>query len=251
MIGNPMAVGGTAFACVFGGALLGMLLRRALPAHHLSAESKDVVKLATGLVGTMAALALGLLLASAKSSYDAQADELRQMGASALLLDRALAHYGPEAQEARHLLRESVAHALENIWSAGGPQLPPPAATRKKDFYDALEQLAPQSPAQRLLQTQALRIAVDLGRLRLLLFEESKRSMPTPFLTMLVFWLTIIFVSFGLLAPPNGTVVATMFVCALSVSGAIFLILELAHPFGGLLQISHASLHSTLQGLGQ
>ena len=85
---SAMAVGGIVFACVFGGALLGMVLRRALPAHHLSTDSKDVVKLGMGLVGTMAALALGLLLASAKSAYDAQADELRQMSATVLLLDR-------------------------------------------------------------------------------------------------------------------------------------------------------------------
>jgi hypothetical protein len=109
MIANPVTIGGIAFACVFGGALLGMLLRRALPAHHLSTDSKDVMKLGMGLVGTMAALALGLLLASAKSAYDAQADELRQMSATVLLLDRALAHYGPEGKEARDLLREATA----------------------------------------------------------------------------------------------------------------------------------------------
>jgi hypothetical protein len=96
-----------------------------------------------------------------------------------------------------------------------------------------------------------LGIGIDLGRLRLLLFEERERSMPMPFLVMLVFWLTIIFVSFGLFAPPNGTVVTTMFVCALSVSGAIYLILELARPFGGLLQISSAPLRDALQNLGR
>lgn len=239
------------FACVFGGALLGMLLRRALPAHHLSSDSKDVVKLGMGLVGTMAALALGLLLASAKSAYDAQAEELRQMSAMVLLLDRALSHYGPEATEARDLLRQAAVRALERLWSPDRWQPVQPGSTRARDFYDAIEQLAPENAAQRLIQTQALRIGLDLGRLRFLLFEEEGRAMPVPFLVMLVFWLTIIFVSFGLFTSPNGTVVTTMFVCALSVASALYLILELAHPFGGLLQIPSAPLREAVQNLGR
>jgi hypothetical protein len=189
MSAPPLLVGVIAFACVFGGALLGMLLQKRLPAHHLSADTKDVVKLGMGLVGTMAALALGLLLASAKSSYDAQSDELRQMSATILLLDRVLAHYGPEAKEARDLLREEVTHALGNIWSGGGRHLGLPVAPRGKDVFDAIEQLSPESATQRLLQAQILKIGVDLGRLRLMLFEEGARSMPMPFLVMLLFWL--------------------------------------------------------------
>jgi hypothetical protein len=229
-----------------------MLLRRALPAHHLSADSKDVVKLGMGLVGTMAALALGLLLASAKSAYDAQAEELRQMSATVLLLDRALSHYGPEVKEARDLLREAATRALEHLWSSPDRWRPAqPGSTRARDFYDAIEQLEPQNAAQRLVQTQALRIGLDLGRLRLLFFEEAGRAMPMPFLVMLVFWLTIIFVSFGLFTPPNATVVTTLFVCALSVASALYLILELAHPFGGLLQIPSAPLREAVQNLGR
>lgn len=251
MSAAPLPVGVIAFACVFGGALIGMLLHRRVPAHHLSTDTKDVVKLGMGLVGTMAALALGLLLASAKSSYDTQADELRQMSATVLLLDRALAHYGPEAKEARDLLRAEVAHALELIWSGEGRNLGLPVRPHGKDVYDAIEQLSPGTAAQRMLQAQILKIGVDLGRLRLMLFEESARALPMPFLVMLVFWLTIIFLSFGLFAPANATVVITMFVCALSVSGALFLILELAHPFAGLLQLSDAPLRNALQNLGR
>ena len=250
MIVNPVTIGGIAFACVFGGALLGMLLRQALPNHHLSTDSKDVVKLGMGLVGTMAALALGLLLASAKSSYDAQADELRRMSATIILLDRVLAHYGPEAGEARGLLREATARALR-LWSAVSWRRSPPPSPPGRDFYTAIAHLSPQSDTQRLLQAQMLRICIDLWRLRLLLSEERERSMPMPFLVMLVFWLTIIFVSFGLFAPRNGTVVMTMFVCALSVSGAIYLILDLAHPFRGWLEISSAPLRDALQNLAR
>jgi hypothetical protein len=240
-----------AFSCVFGGALVGIRLRAALPSHHLNPDSRDVMKLGMGLVGTMAALALGLLLAAAKSSYDAQGEELRQIAATALLLDRALAHYGPEAADARRLLREAIAHALGRIWAGGGWQPPDPTFARKRDFFDAIEQLEPRDSAQHLLQTQLLRIGLDLGRLRLMLIEEAARPMPTPFLVMLIFWLTIIFVSFGLFAPANYTVVTTLLVCALSVSGAIYLILELAHPFTGLLKIADVPLRHALQNLGR
>ena len=96
------------FACVFGGALLGILLHAVLPQHHLSNETKDIVKLGMGLVGTMSALVLGLLVASAKGSYDAQSAELTQMSANIALLDRVLAHYGPETKETRDLVRGFV-----------------------------------------------------------------------------------------------------------------------------------------------
>src|SRR5271156_1258708 len=108
---SPMTISWVVFACVFGGALVGMLLRATLPAHHLNADSKDVVKLGMGLVATMSALVLGLLVASAKSSFDAQGAQLKQMSANVVLLDRVLAHYGPETKEARDALRATVASA--------------------------------------------------------------------------------------------------------------------------------------------
>jgi hypothetical protein len=114
---NSITVSLIVFTCVFGGALLGMLLRATLPEHHLGSDSKDIVKLGMGLVGTMAALVLGLLVASAKGSFDVQSTELTQMAANVGLLDRALAQYGPETKEARDMLRVVVARLLDEIWS--------------------------------------------------------------------------------------------------------------------------------------
>src|SRR4030095_6662186 len=112
------------FACIFGGALLGILLHAVLPQHHLSNESKDIVKLGMGLVGTMAALVLGLLVASAKGSYDTQSAELTQMSANIALLDRVLALYGPETKETRALLRGAVARVLDQMWSSASLSVP-------------------------------------------------------------------------------------------------------------------------------
>jgi hypothetical protein len=241
------------FACVFGGALLGILLRVVLPQNHLSAESKDIVKLGMGLVGTMAALVLGLLVASAKGSYDAQVAELTQGSTNILLLDRLLAQYGPETKEARALLRAAVVRSLDQTWPKAGASasgLPPPAASAES-LYGKIQGLSPKDDAQRSLQSQALSIALDLRKTRWLMYEQETESVALPLLVILVLWLTIIFISFGLFAPFNATVVSSLIASALSVSAAIFLILEMYKPYSGLIQISSAPLRFALAHLGE
>jgi hypothetical protein len=238
------------FACVFGGALLGILLHASLPQHHLAADSKDIVKLGMGLVGTMSALVLGLLVASAKGSYDAQSAELTQMSANIALLDRVLAVYGPETKEARGLLRGAVVHALDQMWSKDSTgALPLPSGG--EILYEKIQGLSPKNDAQRSLQGQALNMAIDLGKTRWLMYEQAITSVSMPLLVVLVLWLTVIFISFGLFAPFNATVVSSLLVSALSVSGAIFLILEMYGPYSGLIQISSAPLRAALAHLGQ
>jgi hypothetical protein len=247
---GDLAISGIVFACVLGGASLGMFLRVALPEGQLSTDSKDLVKLGMGLIGTMAAVLLGLLIASAKSSYDTRRSELTQMSANLILLDRVMAHYGSEAKEARDLLRQSVDHALDRVW-AENSHGPLPLAVGSEALYDKIQQLSPQNETQRSLQAQALRLVTDLGQMRWLMFEQMDRTIPMPFLVALVFWLTVTFVSFGLFAPSNATVITTLFVCSLSVSGAIFLILELDRPYEGLIHISSAPLRQALAQLGR
>ena len=240
-------------ACVFGGALLGIFLHAVLPQHHLSAETKDIVKLGMGLVGTMAALVLGLLVAAAKGSYDTQSGELTQLSANVALLDRVLAHYGPETKEVRDLLRNTVARIVDQIWPKGGPSAAtaPPQTAGGEILYDKIQALSPKNDAQRSLQSQALSIAMDTGKLRMLMFAQETGAVSIPLLVVLVLWLTVIFISFGLFAPFNATVVSSLFISALSVSGAIFLILEMYTPYSGVIAISGAPLQATLAHLGQ
>jgi hypothetical protein len=250
---TSLAIGSIVLVCVFGGALLGMLLRTRLPEHHLSSESKDVVKVGMGLIATMSALVLGLMVASAKSAYDTQKSGFTQMSVKIILLDRGLAHYGPQAKEARELLRVIVARMLAQIWpedGSGHAQLDPRAA-RAEALYDKIQELSPKTEAQRSIQTQLLSIAVDIGQTRWLLFQQTGSSISTAFLVVVVFWLSVIFASFGLFAPANATAIITLLLCALSVSGALFLILELDHPFDGLIQISSTPLRNALEQLGQ
>lgn len=242
---SAIGIGLIVLVCVFGGSILGMVLHTVLPEQHLSADSKDVIKLGMGLIATMSALVLALLTNSAKGSFDTQRNELTQMSASVILLDRVLAHYGPETKDARDLLKGTVNNMINRMWpqEGSGPQLQPVAA---EAFYDKIQALSPQNDVQRQLQAQAVKISVDIGQSRWLLFEQGGRSIPMPFLVLLIFWVTVIFLSFGLFAPRNATVIVTLFLCALSLSGAIYLILELDHPFGGLVQISSAPLRSAL-----
>jgi hypothetical protein len=241
------------FAVVFGSAMAGILLRAIVPKQHLNDESKAVIQLGIGLVGTMAALVLGLLVASAKSSYDAQTTELTQISANIILLDRLLAHYGPETKEARETLRGIVVRVLKQTWSEEGENPAQFGAkfTSNEELYDEILALVPQDDLQRTLKSQELAIALTLGQARWLMFEQGATSVSKPMLVVMVLWLAIIFIAWGLFAPPNVTVVATLLVAALSVSSAIFLILEMYTPYTGLIQISSAPLRAALAHLSQ
>ncbi|HUO05671.1 MAG TPA: hypothetical protein VMU16_10790 [Candidatus Binataceae bacterium] len=250
---SPIEITAIVFASVFGGAMLGVWLRTIIPEHHLSTDTKDTVKLGVGLIGTMSALVLGLMVATAKSSYDTRSNELTQLAADAILLDRLLAHYGPETAEVRGMLKAGLARLIDLTWPKDGASADennaPSAA--KEIIFDKIEELTPRTESQHSIQSQAESIAIRVWQTRWLLFEQGGSSISTPFLVVVVFWLTILFVSFGLFAPRNATVIITMLVSAMSVSGAIFLILELDQPFTGLIKISSAPLVNVLAMLGK
>lgn len=249
----PIVTSAIIFCGVFGGAIAGMLLHSVLPEHHLNAESKDVVKLGVGLVGTMAALVLGLLVASTKGAYDTRSSELTQMAANTILLDRTLAHYGAETAEIRALLKLAVNRMIEQTWGTGSNEqaLAASPMANREVIYDKILELEPRTDAQRTTQSQSESIALTIWQAKWLLFEQNGSAISKPFLVVVVFWLTVLFASFGLFAPRNATVIVALLVSALSVAGAIFLILELDHPFSGLIQISNAPLNNAISILGK
>jgi hypothetical protein len=250
-----ITIAGIVFAFAFGGVLLGMSLREVLPESHLTHDSKDVIRVATGLLATLAALVLGLLVASAKASFDAQENGFQQLSANIVMLDRALAHYGPGASKAREALHRAVTSTIDRLWPAKGDQssqLDAPEITAEANtLYAAIQDLAPSNDAQRAVQSQALQIGTDLARTRWLLSQQQDSTSSAPFLTVLVFWLSAIFASFGLFAPWNRTVITVFFVSALSTAGAIFLIVDLNQPTEGLIQVSNAPLRYAVSQLGQ
>jgi len=251
----PLGIASIVFAFVFGSAMLGVFIGNALPEHHLSQASKDVVRLGTAMMATLAALVLSLLISSAKSSFDRMDDELLENAARAISLDRALADYGPETKEARDLLKRSYAARIELIFPRDKLQREqedtPESILRTENLRAKLWQLSPQNDAQRGLQSQALQIAGEMSATRWLLFLQKDEPVPMILLVVLVSWLAIIFATFGLFAPRNATVVGALFVCALSVAGAILLILEMNSPFGGLMKLSSAPMRDALANLGR
>jgi len=241
---NPTRIGVVVFAIAFGGALLGMWLRARLPEHHLTDDSQGTIKLGIGLIATITALVLGLVTASAKSSFDSVDNAVKETASHLLALDRALARYGPESGEIRKAMKQAVGERIDMIWpkdSSRPISLDPSIAGmehRVEALADAIRSLKPRDNLQRSLQNRAVDLAEAVLQSRWLVLAGTEASVPMPFLVVLLFWLAVTFTSYGMLAPRNGTVIAVLFVCALSIGGALFLVLEMDGPFDGLLRVS-------------
>ena len=250
---NSIAKSSIVFAFVFGGALCGIFLRTLLPADYFGADTKDIVKLGMALVSTMAALVLGLLIASAKSSYDAQNTAMVESSARIVILDRVLAHYGPETKEARELLRDVVSRIVERTWPEKRTKPPRPVtpSIEAEVLIDKIHELSPKDETQRSLKDQALSNAWVGVQIRWLQYTHQAVSISMPLLVTLVFWLIAIFVSFGLFAPLNAAVVVCLLIAAASVSGAILMILEMYAPYRGLMRLSSAPFQAVLSQLGR
>jgi len=245
---SAAALSGIIFLLTLGGIFLGTLLRRILPKHHLSEDAQNVVRLGVGLIATIAALLLGLLIAAAKGSFDTQNTQVKQITADLILLDNILARYGPEARSIREQMRSTIGPFADQLWreKQAGVATPFETNAAAEKVYLDIQGLSPQNDLQRSLQSRAAQLSNDLAQARLLLFVESDSLIPTPFLAILAFWLVIIFASFSLFSPLNVTVLTCLSVFALSAACAIFLILELSRPFTGLLSISSAPLRNAL-----
>jgi len=247
---NSFAIAVVLLGCSFGAALLGIYLRARLPEQQLDGDARDVVKLVMGLVATMAALVLGLLVASANTAHDRQTERLREFSADIILLDRTLALYGPDAQTLRDGLREVIRQTHDAVWSTNGvrPENLNSATVQGSALANLrmVAALEPQTDTQRTLKARAFDQVDTVSRTRLQMFESRGGQIVWPFLAVLIFWISILFLGFGLLAPVNPTLAVTQFLGALSVAGALFMILELNEPYGGLLRISDAPLSAAI-----
>jgi hypothetical protein len=240
------------FVAMFGGALFGMFLRPRLPEQHLAKDTEDAVRLGLGVIATMTALVVGLLLASAKTARDGTERELKLFAADLVLLDRNLAQYGPETAAARELLRRYTVHKIAAMWpnEAAGVVVDPAGWRLLEEVQEKVRTLTPATASQRFVQPRALQISGEVAQTRWLL-NEQVGSVPVPFLLVVASWLAIIFTSCGVFAPRNHVVITVLFFCALSIAGALFLILDMAQPFQGFVRVSSISLRNALAMLGQ
>jgi hypothetical protein len=252
---NPIVIGTVVFACTFGGALAGIWLRSILPKPHFDDASRNTVTVGIGLIATMTALILGLVTASVKNSFDALDTGIKQAAVEVLTLDRLLARYGPETGEIRAAMKQTLALRIDLAWGQDRPRPGEPGLAelmrRVEGIVDRIQALSPQNDVQRGLRSRALDLSETVLAARWGAFGTRSSSVPVLFLVVLLFWLTMTFASFGLFAPRNGTVIVVLFVCALSVAGAVFLILEMDSPFEGLVQVSAEPLRFALSRLNQ
>src|SRR5580692_10580109 len=179
---TPLALSGAIFVLMLGGIFLGASLRTALPQHHLSKDSQDVVRLGVGLIATISALVLGLLIAAAKSSFDTQTGQVRQITADLILLDNILAQYGPDARPVRQQIRSTVGPFADRLWREKESAITGPFETdgTEDQVYLGIQKLSPQDNVQRSLQSRAIQVSNDLAQARFLLFVESENLIPTP-----------------------------------------------------------------------
>lgn len=251
---NPIAISSLAFVLIVCGEICGFLLRPLIPERHVTGVSQDVIKSAIGLIATMTALVLGLLIASANSTYEAKRTQIDQITAQIILLDHLLDAYGAEARDIRESMRQAIGPFVARIWSEESPGSaakvgPYVSNIDSEAIYRKVHLLSPKNDLQRSLRDEALAALTSLSEPRLQLFAQPDSAIPRPFVAVVISWLVVIFLSYGLLAPPNTTMLAVLFICAVSASAALFLILEMSEPFTGLMAIPTEPLSNALAPL--
>lgn len=247
---SPVVIATIAFALILTGTIAGALIRSRLPEPHLTGDSKEVIRLATALVGTLTAVVLALLFAATRTSYEHTSGYVSRIAADISELDEILRDYGPEATPVRQRLRAEIGPLIDSIWQEEAHKAGRP--TRFQGSHDAsatylLRQLQPANPVQASLQARALAVAADIAQSRLALSAQPPDSVSHPFIIVLVLWLTFIFTTFSMSAKPNPTLTIVLGVCVLSSSAAVYLILELGQPFDGLMQVPNATLRGALR----
>jgi ABC-type amino acid transport system permease subunit len=243
-----LVIGLSSFAAIFGGALIGLFVRHRLPGHHLSTETQSVVTVSVAVIGTLSALVLGLMISAANSSFSKRSDEVRELSLQVIRVERNLRRYGAEADDARAKMRAWAAIKLEQLSPKKGQTPPPPqkGIETLESVQDALLMLKPSDERQTYLRTLCLNLSSNLIHERWALEQHAGHSIPVPFLILLIFWLAIVFASFGLFAPANATTIVALFLCSVAVSGGIYLIEELDNPLSGLIRVPYDSMRQAL-----
>ena len=236
------------FALLAGAALLALWLHPRLPSTYRSKETADIVRLGIGVIATVTALVLGLLINSVKGSFDQVKHDVQAFATELVLVDRALRFYGSGAEDARALLTRYTQRALQETWPGEGGTVvvDDQTAGALLDRTEAAILALPPDLRRPGLTDQAAADIRDVVRRRWMLIEESGSAVSPAVVIALALWLGLVFASFGYNAPHNGFVVAVLLICAASVAGAIFLIVEMDGSFSGLIVVPSDSLRRAL-----
>src|SRR6201989_3084456 len=238
---NTVIIGLIAFAAILPGAFAGAELRERLPEHHLTDETKNLVSVSTAVVATVSALVLGLLISNANTSFTRLGGQVTALSAEILRLDHILRRYGADAEPARNMLLQYAQHKAADLFPDDRAEVRlsnPSSYELLQRLEDMLLALKPANPRDQWWLAQAMTLAAKIGDTRWLLAQQVGQGTPKAFVSLLVFWLTLLFASFGLFAPQNWTSAVILTLCALAVAGAVGMFIELERGFGGLVHIS-------------
>lgn len=246
---DPTVLGFIAFACIYGAALGGIVLGRVRQETFSRPEVRDVLKSARDVIVGVSALTLGLLVATAKTSFDEKNAQLRTVASRAAMLDRTLYAFGPEANDARKLVRVFVQTAIEKIDRAEAQGVGAEfgrQGTLLEDLYSKILQIDAADATKSALKNDAIGIAREINLSRWMIQESVGSSIQTPLYFLLLFWLVCIFLDLGVLAPCRPTSFVALALAALAMTGAIYLALEFDRPYQGLIKVSASPLKLAL-----
>src|SRR5690349_7979732 len=249
---NPLIIGLIVFVVILAGAFVGYALRQCLPKHHLCEETKSTVSVSMAVVATFSALVLGLLISNANTSFSALGGEVTALSAQILRLDGLLRRFGPETGSARETLRQYAELKRADLFPNNQVDVrlsDPQTYQLLQQLEDSILALKPASARDKWWLDQAMTLAGKIGVTRWLLTQQAGQGTPKAFVALLVFWLILLFASFGLFAPRNLTSAVTLTLCAVAVAGAVGMILELEQGFGGLVHISPQPMRHAVNAL--
>jgi hypothetical protein len=234
----------------FAAGILGLYLQKWLPERHTTDRSRDMISSMVALISLVLALVLGTLVSSSFSAFSTQESELETLATNALELDMALAQYGPDGKPARDILRDTLVRTHDLFWGRGrdnsmafGVAVALPGI---RAMNDSLDMLDPKTPMQKALFSSAVSYDKAIEATRLKMSLQLVSTVALPLLLIIGFWSVLLFLGYGLLSRVNAMTVAVLGFGALSVAGAIFLIIELHRPYSGLIRIPPAALQEAI-----
>jgi hypothetical protein len=238
---NPLIIGLVVYAALLGGSFVGWKVRNRLPPEHLAEETKSLVNMSTAVVATVSALVLGLLISNANTTFTRLGGEVTALSAEIIRLDQMLRRYGSATDPARETLRQYAERKTADLF----PDDPADLRIGNPSTYELLQRteelllaLKPASPRDQWWLGQATTLAGKIGDTRWLIAQQVGQGTPKAFVGLLVFWLVLLFASFGLFAPHNLTSAVVLTLCALAVAGAVAMFLELEQGFGHMVRVS-------------
>lgn len=247
------------FAVIFGSALVGLFLQRFIPNAHITGDSKDAVKLGAGILASMAALVLGLMVSSAKGTFDSVNQQISNASAMDMQLVRVLQQYGPATEPIREELRMSVNNRLQDIWPEEQPVGDAVHGNARGDRTQAhslesmkkmIMDLQPQTALQRKLQDSALGLVDQIERDRYSIEALSTGNLSMYLIFIPVFWIAALTLIYSTLAARNYTVFCVLLICSLSIAASVFLIFEMSTPLDGRIKVSSAPARRALEMIG-